>query len=80
MTKLYFKDIVEFYPYRSAMAAGDKIFSCKLSSEDVSELRKALNRRGHSLDNHICWKTENVCFMYSDNELIICTDLLIEKW
>ena len=80
MTHLYFKSIVEFYPYRSAMAAGEKIFSCKLSSEDIAELRKALARRGHALDNHICWKTENACFMYSDNDLICCTALDIIKW
>ena len=80
MTRFYFKDIVQFYPYRSALATGDKIFSCRLQSEDISELCKALARKGFALDNHICWRTENACFMYSDNELICCTDLLVEKW
>jgi len=80
MTNLYFKSIKEFYHYRQALAAGEKIFSCKLSSEDISELRRALARRGQALDNHICWRTENACFMYSDNNLICCTDLDIRKW
>ena len=81
MANIYFKDIIEFYPYRTAMAAGETIFSCKLwTTAQISELRKTLAHKGFALDNHICWRTENACFMYSDNELICCTDLLVKKW
>lgn len=80
MQNIYFKPIVEFYPYRTAMAAGNKIFSCKLSTEDLSALKRILVARGHNLDNHVCWRTENACYMYSDNKLIICTDLTVGRW
>lgn len=79
MTKISFGHITEFYPYRTANVR-NRIFSCELNSMEIDELRKRIESRGYKFDNHICWRTAIGCFMYSDNILYVCGDLIIERW
>lgn len=81
MTNIYFDDVEQFYPYRTALPAGNVIARFTLfASEDYAALRKMITLRGHTLDNHTAWRTPQACFFYSDNKLTICTDLLIQNW
>lgn len=80
MRNIYFEEIEQFYPYRTALPSGDVIARITLGAEDYDALRKGLILRGQSPDNHIAWRSGNVCFFYSDSKLTICTDLLIQNW
>lgn len=71
--------IVQFYTYRTARLE-DVIFNCEITSEEMMCFKKRIERQGYSFDNHICWKTEDGAFMYSDGMLYIGTKVWKEKW
>jgi hypothetical protein len=72
-------DISEFYTYRTANI--EISLSIELSETEIKQLSKYIEREGHRMDNHICWKnTKGLYFRYSDGKLSIGHRIIIERW
>lgn len=69
------KEITEFYPYRSAKC----IYSMQilLSPSQKEDLRNYL---GPKIDNHITWKSGDLCYTYSGGILFIGTSIKVGCW
>lgn len=69
------EEIIEFHTYRTARCIHS--MSITLSSSQKQDLREYL---GSKMDNHITWKTGDLCYTYSDGELYIGTSIKIMRW
>lgn len=69
------KEITEFYPYRSAKCIHSMQIS--LSPSQKQDLREYLGPR---MDNHITWKSGDLCYTYSDGNLFIGTSIQVGCW
>lgn len=69
------KEISEFHTYRTARCMHDMFI--ELSSSQKQDLRDYL---GNKMDNHITWKTGNLCYTYSDGFLYIGTTIKVMRW
>ena len=49
----------------------------ELSPSQKEDLREYL---GSKMDNHITWKTGNLCYTYSDGFLYIGTTIKVMRW
>lgn len=73
--EFYDDKITEFYPYRSAKCIHSMFI--ELSPSQKEDLREYL---GSKMDNHITWKTGDLCYTYSDENLYIGTSIKIMRW
>lgn len=73
--EFYRQEITEFYTYRSARCMHS--MSIKLSPSQKQELREYLGSR---MDNHITWKTGDLCYTYSDGILYIGASIKVINW
>lgn len=71
----FFKEIEEFYTYRSARC--NHSFSIELSPSQKVFLKEYL---GDRMDNHISWKSHDMYYTYSDGCLYIGTSIHIKNW
>ena len=71
MTKVrLFGPVKKFYPYRTAKLSGWG--TCvELGSAEYAYIRRAVEKAGYQMDNHVVFSTENGNFWYSDNHLYI---------
>lgn len=71
MTKVrLFGPVKKFYPYRTAKLSGWG--TCvELGSAEYAYIRRAVEKAGYQMDNHVVFSTENDNFWYSDNHLYI---------
>lgn len=78
--KIYFGKIEQFYTYRRAML-NEYFFSVEVNSEMFVAIKKALNKQGYDIGNHICWKTtDGIYYMLSDGLLYIGHNINIGNW
>lgn len=72
--------IEKFYPYRTAIVQATVWI--EIEGHVMWEmLNQYLERRGHHIDNHICWKLDNgMYFMYSDRKLGIGLSIIEGNW
>lgn len=64
----FLSTIEKFYTYRTALL--DASVWVPLNEKDKHFLKLYLERNGHKMSNHICWKCkDNTCFAYIDGEL-----------
>lgn len=73
--EFYDEEITEFYPYRSARCMHS--IYIELSPSQKQDLREYL---GSKMDNHITWKSGNLCYTYSDGNLFIGTSIQVGCW
>lgn len=73
--EFYGKEITEFYTYRSARCMHSMFI--ELSPSQKEDLREYL---GSKMDNHITWKTGDLCYTYSDGLLYIGTSIKVMNW
>lgn len=73
--EFYGKEISEFYTYRTARCMHDMFI--ELSPSQKEDLRDYLDNK---MDNHITWKTGNLCYTYSDGFLYIGTTIKVMSW
>lgn len=73
--EFYGKEITEFYTYRSARCMHSMFI--ELSPSQKQDLREYL---GSKMDNHITWKTGDLCYTYSDGFLYIGTSIKVMRW
>ena len=73
--EFYSKEITEFYPYRSAICIHSMFI--ELSPNQKEDLGEYL---GSKIDNHITWKTGDLCYTYSDGLLYIGTSIKVMRW
>jgi len=71
MTKVrLFGPVKKFYPYRTAKLSGWG--TCvELGSAEYAYIRRAVEKAGYQMDNHVVFSTETENFWYSDNHLYI---------
>lgn len=71
--------IVAFYKYRTARVFGFSISDIDI--ESIYDIQEVLEANGYTMDNHICWTTEDgFSYMWSDRGLTIGTKLVVENW
>ena len=73
--EFYGKEIIEFYTYRTARCMHSMFI--ELSVTQKQDLRQYL---GSKMDNHITWRTNDLCYTYSDGFLYIGTSIKVMKW
>ena len=73
--EFYEKEIIEFYTYRTARCMHSMFI--ELSPSQKEELKDYL---GLKMDNHITWKTGDLCYTYSDGFLYIGTSIKVMRW
>lgn len=69
--------ITAFYSYRKARVWGVSLTVTERQKDDIKEY---LETNGYKMDNHICWSSDKLHFMYSDGCLFIGTDISIKSW
>lgn len=69
--------ITAFYSYRKARVWG---VALTLTEKQKDDIREYLESNGHKMDNHICWSSDTLHFMYSDGCLFIGTEISIKSW
>lgn len=71
--------IIAFYKYRTARVFGFSIVD--IDTESIYDIQEVLEANGYTIDNHICWTTEDdLSYMWSDGGLTIGTKLVVENW
>ena len=70
--------ISEFYTYRSARVA--PILTIECDEYMCSVIRSYIEDNGYRHDNHICWKSGGLCFMYSDRHLYVGDEIIKTNW
>ena len=73
--EFYDKKIIEFYTYRTARCMHSMFI--ELSPSQKQDLKDYL---GDKMDNHITWKTGDLCYTYSDGHLYIGTTIKVIRW
>lgn len=69
--------ITVFYSYRKARVWG---VSFTVTERQKDDIREYLESNGHKMDNHICWSSDKLNFMYSDGCLFIGTEISVKSW
>lgn len=69
--------ITAFYSYRKARVWG---VALTLTMRQKDDIREYLESNGYKIDNHICWSSNTLHFMYSDGHLFIGTEISIKDW
>lgn len=80
MTKVrLFGPVKKFYPYRTAKLSGWG--TCvELGSAEYAYIRRAVEKAGYQMDNHVVFSTENGNFWYSDNHLYIGGTVVLGRY
>lgn len=69
--------VIAFYTYRKARVWG---VSLSLTERQKDDIREYLKSNGYQTDNHICWSSDQLHFMYSDGKLFIGTSITVKSW
>lgn len=71
--------IDKFYTYRTALIEASIWIA--LEEREIRILSNYLKSQGYNLSNHICWKNKDgMCFMYSDRQLGLGTEIIEKRW
>ena len=54
--------------------------SLSLTERQKDDIREYLKSNGYQTDNHICWSSDQLHFMYSDGKLFIGTSITVKSW
>ena len=67
-----------FWSYRRAYV--EPQFTVDLNNHQWALLSRYLERNGHKLENHICWKAGDFYYQYSDYSLYVGTTIVEKRW
>lgn len=76
------RDLVEFFPYRTAIIKGGMVDITPDYQEYLKILNKACRVAGVKPDNHICFRTTSNAIMFSDGCISIAKPeaLVVGNW